>query len=156
MTAQCRNGHARSEATTLVTASGRIVCRVCQAMRQRECRERIYGRSMPATGWAPLRRPAIERLLKKTDKTSGCWLWRGASVPRGYGVIYFNGRQTYTHRVSYELHVGPIPDGLFVLHRCDVPACVNPDHLFIGSAADNVADMMAKGRHRFHFLRAPI
>lgn len=77
-------------------------------------------------------------------------------MPRGYGVIYFNGRQTYTHRVSYELHVGPIPDGLFILHRCDVPACVNPDHLFVGSAADNVADMMAKGRHRFHFLRASI
>lgn len=76
----------------------------------------------------------------------GCRLWFGASVPRGYGVTHFNGRQQYAHRVAWQLAYGPIPDGLLVLHTCDVPACINSNHLFLGTDADNTADKVKKGR----------
>lgn len=78
----------------------------------------------------------------------GCWLWVGAINPDGYGTFQVATRQSaLAHRVAWELTHGPIPDGAYVLHHCDVPGCVNPGHLFIGSQADNVADMMSKGRH---------
>ena len=76
----------------------------------------------------------------------GCQLWFGASVPSGYGVSHYEGRQQYAHRVAWQLKHGPIPDGLLVLHVCDMPACINVNHLFLGTDADNMADKMAKGR----------
>lgn len=78
----------------------------------------------------------------------GCRLWFGASVPSGYGVIHFDGRQQYTHRVAWQLVHGPIEKGLIVLHRCDTPACINVDHLRIGTTRDNYEDMISKGRNR--------
>lgn len=77
-----------------------------------------------------------------------CWLWQGPLLASGYGAIGTGtGSEIQsTHRVSYELTYGPISAGLFVLHRCDVRACVNPAHLFLGTAQDNVSDMIAKGR----------
>jgi hypothetical protein len=63
--------------------------------------------------------------------------------------IYATRHLLKTHRVSWEVHIGPIPDGMCILHRCDVPRCVNPDHLFVGTKADNTADMMMKGRNGF-------
>lgn len=80
------------------------------------------------------------------EPNSGCWLWIAAAKPPGYGVIGVNGRCSSAHRVSWQLHNGPIPRGMHVCHRCDVPACVNPDHLWLGSHRENMADMVAKGR----------
>lgn len=85
------------------------------------------------------------------ESPSGCWEWQGADNGRGYGVIHLKNwewpqRAPAVHRIAYRLCVGPIPDGLCVLHRCDNPPCVRPDHLFLGTNEDNVADMVAKGR----------
>lgn len=77
---------------------------------------------------------------------SGCWLWSGATSMAGYGQLHKDGKTYYAHRLSYEMHKGEIPDGKFVCHRCDVPSCVNPSHLFAGSHEDNMADMTSKGR----------
>ena len=82
---------------------------------------------------------------------SGCWLWTGAyfwDPKRGnrYGKIWVKGKLKHAHRVSWELHNGPIPDGLFVLHKCDNHACVNPAHLYPGTQAQNVLDTRDRGR----------
>lgn len=98
------------------------------------------------------RRPLLLRLLARLSRPSddACWVWTGFRDRKGYGQIALDGRRGvhgYTHRVAWELHNGPIPDGLWVLHRCDNPPCCNPAHLFLGTAADNNRDMAAKGRH---------
>ena len=84
---------------------------------------------------------------------SGCWLWLRARNPNGYGLLRFTGSAkevpTLAHRHAYTLVYGNIPDGMCVLHRCDVRCCVNPDHLFLGTHLDNMADMRAKGRGSF-------
>lgn len=77
---------------------------------------------------------------------SDCIEWRGARDKDGYGKTRRNGKDVRAHRVSYEAARGPIPAGLCVLHRCDNPPCINPDHLFLGTIADNVRDMDRKGR----------
>lgn len=88
------------------------------------------------------------RFLRMVKKTEACWLWTGTLDRRGYGRIWRIGNHTRdrAHRVSWEIHRGPIPEGSFVLHTCDVRHCVNPDHLFLGDHEANMADMAAKGR----------
>lgn len=81
-----------------------------------------------------------------SDKSSGCWMWQGARSGGRYGSFRHDGRSRKAHRVAYELFRGDVPAGLNVLHTCDVPQCVNPDHLWVGTQADNAADMVAKGR----------
>ena len=87
-------------------------------------------------------------ILNKIEKIpfSGCWIWTASCTANGYGQIRFNQKQTYSHRVSWILHNGEIPDGLNVLHKCDVRCCINPDHLFLGTQLENIKDMIAKGR----------
>jgi len=103
-----------------------------------------------------LKRSLVERFWSYVDKnlsTSGCWLWTGST--RGtiyqYGMLWAGSRHIGAHRFSYELHVGPIPDGgdtrgMCICHSCDNSLCVNPAHLFLGTHTDNMRDKVQKGR----------
>jgi hypothetical protein len=89
----------------------------------------------------------IEIFLARTKFNNGCWEWMGTKNSYGYGVVMINRKVKRTHRVSWEIHNGPIPKGLYVCHHCDNPPCVRPDHLFLGTCSDNLHDMVKKGRH---------
>lgn len=83
----------------------------------------------------------------KVRKTDGCWEWTGSRTNKAYGQFYDGLRGVRAHRYSWEIEHGAIPSGACVLHRCDDPICVRPDHLFLGSHAENMADMTTKRRH---------
>lgn len=94
--------------------------------------------------------PAEVRFWRRVDKTDDCWLWTGGSNGLGYGVFGIATGQTMgAHRYSWQIVFGPIPDGMFVCHQCDTPACVRPDHLFLGTHEDNMVDMVSKGRQAY-------
>lgn len=90
-----------------------------------------------------------KRFWNLVNKTEGCWLWKGSPNSFGYGRFWLGDASYLTHRLSYLMHIGPVEDGLFVLHRCDVPACVNPKHLWKGTKDNNSKDMVKKKRHKF-------
>lgn len=95
--------------------------------------------------------PLADRLWRKviTNPATGCWEWQGYRMKEGYGQIGVGGRADgiiLTHRAAYQIVNGPIPDGLFIRHKCDNPPCCNPDHLELGTPADNVADTVNRGR----------
>jgi len=96
------------------------------------------------------RTPLVERLESRLDKSpaSGCWLYLGARLPRGYGIIGAGGKRKkiYAHRAAWIVWRGPIPEGMHVCHRCDNPPCCNPDHLFLGTRSDNMRDCVQKNR----------
>ncbi len=79
---------------------------------------------------------------------NGCWLWQGWKTPLGYGATYYKRKRWPAHRLSFALLKGPIPEGMDVCHSCDVRHCINPDHLWTGTASDNILDCARKGRHR--------
>ena len=89
--------------------------------------------------------PLEIRFWEKIDKNGKCWEWLGWKV-KGYGRIKVNNIKTLAHRVSWNLHYGDIPKGLYVLHKCDNPPCVNPKHLWLGTQLDNMRDRDKKGR----------
>lgn len=98
-------------------------------------------------------RPLAVRFREKVGfpNSNGCKIWLAGKAHFGYGKIKSGGTfspNLLAHRVAWMLANGPIPKGLCVLHKCDVPACVNPEHLFLGTKADNNEDKMCKGRHR--------
>lgn len=89
----------------------------------------------------------LKRFWSKVTKTQdGCWLWTGSLQTQGYGNIEIKGKRLLPHRIAYILHKGEIPQGLSVCHHCDIPKCCNPEHLFLGTAADNTNDATQKGR----------
>lgn len=96
-------------------------------------------------------RPSVAARIRRRVKRIGeCDIWLGARGSDGYGAIKVNGRIARPHRVVWELHHGPIPDGLFVLHSCDTPLCARADHLMLGTQRANVQDMLRKGRRPKH------
>lgn len=86
------------------------------------------------------------RFWEKVEFADDCWEWLAATNPYGYGAFSYRGRGQAAHRVAWMLVNGPIPEGLCVLHKCDNPPCVKPDHLFLGTRGDNLHDAMKKGR----------
>jgi len=91
----------------------------------------------------------LKRFWEKVDNTpnpKNCWIWTACKSRNGYGNWGLNGKNFGTHRASWMIHNGEIPNGFYVLHKCDVPLCVNPSHLFLGTQRQNIADMKNKGR----------
>lgn len=114
--------------------NGRTVCRKCRSRKEK-------------TGSFHLNVVTDEeRFLSNTKKTDSCWLWLGATNSKGYGRVGMKGKVVGAHRYSYEIHKESIPDGLHVLHACDVRHCVNPSHLFLGTNKENVNDRVRKNR----------
>lgn len=112
---------------------------------------------MPRGIFERRRTPIIDRFWRHVNKDGPivreelgpCWIWTAACYPNGYGQMGSTpGRSVLVHRFSYETFNGPIEDGKHVCHHCDVRACVNPKHLWLGTRSDNIKDMVAKGRHR--------
>lgn len=125
------------------------------------CSGAVNARGMCSTHYMQQRRAGLlpigtrargtmgERFLNHIDKTDSCWNWLGRLVGKGYGTISIGGKgskQQLVHRFSYEHHKGPIPEGMVIMHKCDNPRCVNPDHLEAGTQSQNIKDAFARGR----------
>ena len=101
------------------------------------------GRRMDAAQLDALKAMLLSKIVVRED---GCWEWIGARCTNGYGQLRFNDRLYMAHRASYEVHVGPIPEGMLCCHVCDHKPCINPYHIFLGTNLDNEHDKIAKGR----------
>lgn len=118
-------------------------------------------RSDAVTTRTEIRPEDIRRFWAKVQKGPGCWTWTASTRDKGYGAFVWTGtdgkiHQDRAHRFSYLLHVGPIPQGACVLHSCDNPGCARPEHLHLGSKADNNAEMRERGRARKGGSKTPV
>lgn len=145
----------RNRGSVDLAVSPIILCSVDNCERKYYCNglcaihyERLRNRG--TIDLLPIRSVADRLAAGLARKPNGCLEWTGSTNARGYGQIKIDGKPIKTHRLAWELANDEIPDGLHVLHHCDVPLCCNPEHLFLGTQADNMADMAAKGRHAIH------
>lgn len=133
-----------------------IVCGTEFALRARRTQKFCSRRCAATTNTGTRQRTRVpwqERFLKYVPAQSPtpdtCWEWSGSRDQHGYGRLYRGGSSGHikAHRASYEIHHGPIPEGMAVRHDCDNPPCVNPHHLRLGTLRENTRDMLARGRH---------
>lgn len=127
------------------------ICRTCEkhfSVTPSKMRQGVCNFCSRKCFYASFDRPIEERFWERVNKTDTCWVWTGNTNYSGYGIIKHNGKMWRAHRLSYLLANGICPDNLFVCHKCDNPPCIRPDHLFLGTNADNVRDMINKGRNR--------
>lgn len=143
---------------TLISSQSGVNMRICEICKKRPAMKsgtiykgkQYWGRKC----WNckknfPGKRSMEERFWAKVNKTDGCWEWTAGFFGCGYPAIGIaTSKLVSAHRYSWELHNGPIPDGAFVLHKCDNPKCVRPDHLQIGDQAENMRQMVSRGRAR--------
>lgn len=127
----------------MTTAIESVQSRTSPAATAIESRRRMV-KVQKNTEWN--RVPPLQRY--EVDHESGCWIWRGCIQSHGYGHIQVNKQRFSAHRYFFLNLRGPVPDGLFLCHKCDNPRCVNPDHIFLGTGKDNANDMVEKGRSK--------
>jgi hypothetical protein len=135
-----------------MTTKAEVRCEVCaraySGTGKRYCSRACFHASRVRRGRSLTQEIVDVRFWSRVDRSGDCWTWQGRRLRDGYGALTLHGQHWLAHRFSWQLHYGPIPDGQWVLHHCDVPPCLRPEHLFLGTQPENVRDMDAKGRRR--------